>query len=172
MSLTGGPLTSTVELQTEMQKQALERRRKNGASWFYWVAGLSVINSAILMSGGGMAFMFGLGITQLVDAFAMRGSGGQPGVLPIGALAVDVLLAGAIAIVGYFAFRGHTSAYISGMVLYTLDGLVVLLAGAYLSAGFHLFVLWGMWRGLEAHRALSRLSPADQAPASLAGGAA
>src|SRR6266850_897760 len=154
MSLTGSPLTSTVELQTEMQKQVLERRRRNGASWFYWVAGLSVINSAILMSGGTLSFMFGLGITQVVDALSMRGSGGEPGVLPIGALAVDVLLAAGIAIVGYFAFRGHASAYISGMVLYALDGLVVLLVGAYLSAAFHLFVLWGMWRGLEAHRTL------------------
>src|SRR5216117_2936789 len=37
---------------------------KSGASWFYWIAGLSLINSIVAFTGGQWAFLFGLGITQ------------------------------------------------------------------------------------------------------------
>jgi hypothetical protein len=69
---------------------------------------------------------------------------------------------GGVAALGYFAFQRHDSAYVVGMVLYALDGLLCLVAGVYLAAGFHLFVLWSMWRGLSASRELLRLSSGDQ----------
>ena len=36
---------------------------KSGASWFYWIAGLSLINSIAAVSGGSWRFILGLGIT-------------------------------------------------------------------------------------------------------------
>src|SRR6266446_5826170 len=109
MSLTGSPLASTADLQMETHKRELERQRRNGASWFYWVAGLSVVNSVILMSGGRLSFLFGLGVTQVIDGLSMRGAGAEPGSLPIGAFVIDVLVAGGAAALGYFALRGHAS---------------------------------------------------------------
>ena len=38
-----------------------------GAHWFYWVAGLSVVNWIILHQGGGLRFVVGLGITVIAD---------------------------------------------------------------------------------------------------------
>ena len=33
---------------------------KSGANWFYWIAGLSLINSAIFVFGGNVNFIAGL----------------------------------------------------------------------------------------------------------------
>ena len=40
---------------------------KRGASWFDWIAALSVINSAISLFSGTWYFVLGLGITEVID---------------------------------------------------------------------------------------------------------
>ncbi|MBI4332353.1 MAG: hypothetical protein HY673_13855 [Chloroflexi bacterium] len=45
----------------------LENRFKGGASWFYWIAGLSMLNTLFVIIGAGWTFFIGLGITQVVD---------------------------------------------------------------------------------------------------------
>jgi hypothetical protein len=52
------------------QKLRAENIVKAGASWFLWVAGLSMVNSVLSLSGTGFRFIFGLGIAQIVDALA------------------------------------------------------------------------------------------------------
>ena len=46
---------------------ALLAQLKSGANWFYWIAGLSVVNSLIFAFGGHTSFIAGLGLTQLID---------------------------------------------------------------------------------------------------------
>jgi hypothetical protein len=43
-----------------------------GAVWFYVIAGRSLINSILNVAHAGIQFLFGLGITQLVDMFVPR----------------------------------------------------------------------------------------------------
>ena len=43
---------------------------ENGSKWFYWIAGLSIINSVAHLAKGDFSFVIGLGITQIVDAIA------------------------------------------------------------------------------------------------------
>jgi len=128
--------------------------KKNGSSWFYWIAGLSLINSVILMMGGRWSFIIGLGLTQLIDAIATimadeLGSGADV-VVKIVAIILDIVVAGIFVVFGVFARKGHKWAFVVGMVLYALDGLIFLWVGDYLSIGFHLFVLYGLYRGLRA----------------------
>ena len=52
------------------QKLRAENVMKAGASWFLWVAGLSMVNSILALSGSGFRFIFGLGMAQVVDALA------------------------------------------------------------------------------------------------------
>src|SRR5262245_15022806 len=47
--------------QSEMFK--LTQQFNSSSSWFFWIAGLSVINSLIAVFGGDRRFIFGLGIT-------------------------------------------------------------------------------------------------------------
>ena len=46
---------------------------KNASGWFLWIAGLSIVNSALTVSGTSFHFIFGLGVTQIVDAFGHLG---------------------------------------------------------------------------------------------------
>jgi len=165
-------LTTTTEIQSAVRRTELENQRRSGSSWFYWVAGLSVINSAVLLFGGTWTFVFGLGLTQVIDAIGLSGSPEGTTALPVGAFVVDLVVAGGVAIIGYFAQRGQTSAYVVGMSLYALDAVVFAVAGDYLALGFHGFALWGMWRGLSAQRELARLALNAERHSAVEGGAA
>jgi hypothetical protein len=139
----------------------VESQVKSGAGWFYWIAGLSLINSVIMMLGGGWSFIIGLGITQLIDAVAgviAEELGPSTGiVIRIVAFVLDIGIAGIVAGFGIFARKRHKWAFIVGMVLYGLDGLIFLWAGDYLSIGFHLFALFGLYRGVKALGQLAAL---------------
>ena len=50
---------------------------KGGANWFYWVAALSLINSAAFVFGAGVHFLAGLGLTEIADAVIAASN--QPG---------------------------------------------------------------------------------------------
>src|SRR3989441_3490956 len=61
---------------TGEERKTLERQRRNGAQWFYWIAGLSLINAAIAFAGQEWRFILGLGVTQVVQELAKAGGGG------------------------------------------------------------------------------------------------
>ncbi len=129
---------------------------KSGASWFYWIAALSIINSLIFLFGGNYSFFAGLGITQLIDALVDQISGsGDLSVIKIIAFVVDLVIAGVFVLCGLWASKFQTRAFIVGMILYFLDGILLLLIGAYFPAGFHAFALFMIFRGLIAARQIN-----------------
>jgi hypothetical protein len=129
---------------------ALLARMKSAASWFYWIAGLSIINSIAAASGGSWRFIVGLGLTQLIDAFGnnMGGSG------TIVALVLDFLVAGLFILFGVFAHKAQPWAFLTGMALFALDGLIFLLEPDWIGVGFHVLVLFFLFRGFQACRVL------------------
>jgi len=135
---------------------------KNGANWFYWIAGLSVVNSVISLFQGGWGFIFGLGVTQVVDAVAsaiLEEQGDGAGLIRIIALGASVFVAGFFVLFGWLANQGLGWAFLVGMVLYALDGLLYLLVKDWLSLGFHAFALFSMFNGYTALRKLKVLVP-------------
>jgi hypothetical protein len=131
-------------------REALERQRRNGALWFYWVAGLSLVNSVVALTGQQWRFIMGLGITQLADALAARtGHGGVTVAL------TDAALIGAFVLLGRFALRGRLLAFGVGVAFYALDGLIFLAVRDWVGVAFHVFVLVMTVRGLDAARRLS-----------------
>ncbi len=155
------PVGSPGQVQiTEQQKalilQLLQKRTQSGANWFFWIAGLSLINTFAAAMGSNMRFIVGLGITQIVDALvAQAGKPGSPA-----ALAFDFVAAGVVVAFGLLCRKGREWAFIVGMILYALDGLLFLLAKDVLSIGFHLFALYMIYKGLKAAEALRKLQPA------------
>jgi hypothetical protein len=141
------------DAQAEMLRT--ENQFKNGANWFYWIAGLSVINSMILMFGGEISFIVGLGITQIVDAIAweLKNSGGMN--LDYIFFVVSLFISGVFVIFGYFSRKRMTGVYITGMILYALDGLIFFLVADWLSIGFHIFVLYSLYGGLKALKSMN-----------------
>ena len=68
---TDTPVQQDAEVEERAKQETqLETQHASGANWFYWIAGLSVINSVIILAGGGWGFVVGLGITQFIDAIA------------------------------------------------------------------------------------------------------
>jgi len=121
-------------------------RVRAGANWFYWIAGLSLVNSLVVIFGGQFHFVVGLGITSIVDELA-KGVGSAGTVLD---LVINGTVAGIFFLFGSFAGKSHKWAFLVGMVLYGLDGLLLLLARDILSIGFHVYALYAISRGLTA----------------------
>ena len=135
------------------ERLKLERSFKSGANWFFWIAGLSIINSVIIIAGGQWNFIVGLGITQVIDAIAHEIGSAGIGV----ALVLDILVAGVFVLFGIFARKKYLWAFIIGMILYTLDGLLFLLAGDWLGIAFHILVLFFIFGGISALKKLNQM---------------
>jgi hypothetical protein len=159
------PATPQAQLIAAVLK--LQTQHKSGATWFYWIAGLSVINSIVVLVGSQWSFIVGLGITQLVDGIALgvaQQASAQSGlILKIMGFIFDLLIAGLFVFFGAFATRRHMWAYVVGMVLYAFDGLIFLIVKDFLSIGFHIFALVCIYNGLQASIKLRALEEAVQA---------
>ena len=130
---------------------------KSGANWFYWIAGLSVVNSAIYAFGGDISFILGLGVTQLVEGLTDAAiAEGLPSLLKVVAIVINLVITGVFALFGYYAYKGVAVAFIAGIGLYILDGLLYLVVGSMLAAGFHVFALFFIVRGFLASRQIAR----------------
>lgn len=132
---------------------AIERRIRMSARWFYWIAGLSLINSFMSMSKQGIVFVVGLGVTQMVDGFASRMESGGTTI----ALALNVIIAGVFALFGVFAWKRQSWAFIVGMILYVLDASLFLMSSMWLGLAFHAYVLFWLFMGLKANLQLNAL---------------
>jgi hypothetical protein len=131
----------------------LVAKMHSGAAWFYWIAGLSIINSIIIVSGGNIKFVIGLGITEIIDGIAQNIGGAGKFI----GLFMDLCVAGVFALFGIFARRGIPAAFIVGMIIYALDGMLYLLVQEWLSIGFHVFALYCIFSGFMAQRKLANI---------------
>jgi hypothetical protein len=159
MGLSGPPQSSLTNLVE--QKLRAERVVRAGASWFITVAVLSVINSVLSMSGAGIRFIFGLGVAQVVDAIAHQA--GQTGFVLD--LIINGFFAGVLILFWNFARKGQQWAFIVGMALYALDGVIMLSFHDYLAVAFHGYALYRMYLGMsgiaQMQRCQAALAPAN-----------
>ena len=145
----------------EPNRDELEMRLKNGANWVYWIAGLSVINSLIYISGSDVSFLAGLGFTQLVAAFVdIAIESGAPAAMRGVSIVFSLVVVVVFGLFGYYANKRFTAAFVVGIILYFLDGLLLLLLGVFFSAGFHAFALIFIVRGFLACRELNAFDAA------------
>jgi hypothetical protein len=125
--------------QTELIRYRLHQAMLSGANWFYWIAGLSFINTIIARFEGGWTFVVGLGLTQVVDVvislIEMEMGIEYATILLVVNLVIDLFLIGLFVLFGILASRQHRWAFIAGMVLYALDALLILWLEDYLGPG-------------------------------------
>ena len=124
----------------------------SGARWFFWVAGLSIVNSIIIMNEGNWAFLAGLAVTEVISGLALGLSTELGTSVTIIAFVLDVFVAGIFALFGWFAQKGETWAFVVGLILYVLDGLIFVVFQEWLSVAFHAFVVYCLIRGLRANQ--------------------
>ena len=133
---------------------ALEGKVNGGLGWFYWIAGLSVINSVIYLAGGTLTFVVGLGATQFMDglvtAVCRRMNGSTAGYVRIFGFGIDLLIAGVFAGCGWLGRKKYRTAVIAGMALYGLDACIFLYFQEWMSVAFHGFAFFCILGGLNA----------------------
>lgn len=146
--------------ETTSDTTALQAKAASGANWFYWIAALSVVNSIASATGSTWGFLAGLGTTQMIDGLgATLGSAAKPVVLLLDGLVASLFVA-----LGWWASR-KTWVYGTGAVLFALDSLLFLLAKDWLGLAFHGLVLFFLWGGFAARRALDALPAPAASPA-------
>lgn len=170
------PQSSPVTLQSMMQNEKIqelilsgvESRFRFGANWFFWIAGLSVINSVLLRIGGNLNFIFGLGLTQVIDAvdwmIVEQGLIADTVGVHLLSMTIILLISGLFAAFGLFSRKKHKWAFLAGMAIYLIDGLILVLFQDYLSAGVHLYVLFGLYQGYKALLQLLRIEKNSDSP--------
>ncbi len=136
------------------QKARVLQALKGRASWFAMIAGLSVVNSVLAMSGASVRFIFGLGLSQIIDALAHQA--GSTGYLLD--LIINGIIAGVFVLFWNFARKGEKWAWYLGMAVYAVDGLLLLLFKDYLAIAFHAYALYRMSSGLKLLPILERLN--------------
>ena len=130
----------------------LVKAARGGAQWFYWIAALSLINSVSAAFGWHVSFLAGLAVSEIIDLLAKHlGSVG-----PYLALGLNLVIAFFVCGFGYLALHGSRMAFLTGTILYALDGLVFLHFSLYAPAAFHAFALLGMVIGWHAQGKLVR----------------
>ena len=147
----------------DLARHQLVQRRDGGAAWFYWIGGASILNSLLYAAGTQWGLVVGLGVTYLVDGLATELS--HTVRTPIYAVAIDVMLAGGILLIGRAARRGHLGWYAAGMAFFVLDGLVFVVTQDFPGLALHGFALFGLFNGWRAGRALRRIERAALVPA-------
>jgi hypothetical protein len=141
------------------QIRVLFERGKNGAAWFYWVAGLSAINTIIALTGNQWGFALGMGVTTIANAVAMQGAPPEDRPVAIGvAIGFNVIVLGLVVLCGWLSQKRFLIPFALGMLLYLFDGLLFLLMGPdIMSIALHGFALFCMFSGFSAYRQLNAL---------------
>ncbi len=137
----------------------VENQFKNGANWFFWIAGLSVINSLAFLSGSNWHFIIGLSITQFIDVVARSISGPYGNLFLTIAIMMDIGFIALFVFIGLWARQKSATAFILGMIMYGFDTLLLLFIGSLIGIVFHVLALVFISRGLQSLHKMEKLSP-------------
>jgi hypothetical protein len=137
-----------------IRHEELTQSYKSGANWFYWIAGLTLVTSVIAFGGGGIRFLISLGITQIIDGAADAISADGGGAAKVFALVLALMISGVFIVFGVLANKKSLGAYIIGMVLFGLDGLLSLVFQDWIGVIAHGVILFFLFRGFQAGREL------------------
>lgn len=144
----------------EAQIAVLMHQGKNGANWFYWIAGISVVNALMMLVGGNISIVFGLGTTFIGGALAEGEALNAPqnaGIARAVGFGFTLFIALIVCGFGWLANKRYQPVFFLGMVLYLLDGLLFLPLQMWISAAAHAYALYIMWGGFQAFRQLRTL---------------
>ena len=139
------------------EQSKLEEQFNSGSSWFYWIAGLSLVNMIMLLVNGRWSFIFGLGITELVDFATYIFSLELGSVIYYAGIGINLFILSVFMILGRLSKKGYNWSFIVGIVLYALDGLLLVWLEDYMSALFHVYPLYFIIKGFQANQKLARI---------------
>lgn len=123
-------------------------RMNNAAGWFFWIAGFSVVNTVVAMFNGDWRFIIAPAGTMFLDVFAMDTKNMTARAVIFG---ISLLIAGVYLLFGVLARKGNKGAFITGLVIYALDTLLLFLDKALLiHLVFHAWAIFALVGGIKA----------------------
>jgi hypothetical protein len=121
---------------------------QSAARWFWWIAGLSLVNTVLFHSGSSTNFVIGLAMTTLASAaFANN--------MPV-AIGLAGITIGFYFLVGLYAQRSKLWAFYLGLAVYVLDGLIYVLFQDWMSVAFHGLAAFFIFKGIARVRELAQ----------------
>lgn len=121
---------------------------RSAARWFWWIAGLSLVNVVLFYSGSNTNFVVGLAMTMFASvAFASN--------LPV-AIGLAGLTVAFYLVVGLYAQRQKLWAFYLGLAVYILDGLIYASFQDWMSVAFHALAAFFIFKGIARARQLNR----------------
>ena len=156
---TQAPILQHAQTARDRDHSHIGSRAGRGSGWFYWIAGLSLVNSILIQSGGSWSFVFGLGLTAGVDYLAQTATGsGQ-----LLAWVFNAVVIGAFVVFGHSARKGHRWAYLAGLAAYSADTALVVASKDWLAVVVHVFGLLLILNGLAALNKRRTMEPSTAA---------
>ena len=127
---------------------------QSAARWFWWIAGLSLVNTVLFYAGSDTNFVIGLGMTTLASVLFAS--------VPALAIGLVALIIGLYFLMGLFAQRQKLWAFYFGLAVYVLDALIYVRFDDWMSVGFHALAIFFIAKGAIRVRELGR-APAPAA---------
>jgi len=125
---------------------------QSAARWFWWIAGLSLVNAVMFHSGSDVNFVVGLAMTTMASvAFANN--------LPVAIVLAGVTI-GFYFLMGLYAQRQRLWAFYLGLAVYAVDALLYAAVKDWMSVGFHVLAGFFIFKGIQRTRELQRATPA------------
>lgn len=128
------------------------RQLNSGATWINTIAAFSLINCVLLLIGAKIRFIIGLGITDIIAYISTM----EPGFL-VFAIIINILISALYLLFGYYAKRKHAWAFITTIVLYSIDSLLILLLQDWISLVFHGVAIFFIAKALLSSVKLKKL---------------
>ncbi|HEY9685642.1 MAG TPA: hypothetical protein V6C52_01565 [Coleofasciculaceae cyanobacterium] len=140
------PHLQAVESQPEdnLAAQDILHAIQSQGSWFFWIAGLSVVNSIGSLLHLDMAFVVGLGFSLILGSLAAELGEAWSAI----AITLNLAIIGFFAAMGYFAIQGGRWAFMLGILIYALDAIALVLLQDWFMVAFHGYVLFQLGAGL------------------------
>ena len=133
----------------------------SGSGWIFTIAALSAVNTVIGLFNIDIGFIFGLGLTQLIDVFGLLIAEGFPDLTLVirgTATLLSLGIAGVLAVFGYFGRRRMTWAFILVLLGYFVDTGISVFIEDWIGALFHLVALFMIGRGAWSSYQLNKLN--------------
>ncbi len=114
------------------------------ARWFWWIVGLSLVNTILAHTGSDRTFIIGLGFTLVTDMLFQS-------LRPV-AFAIDALALAFFFVMGRYASKGYLWAFLVGGIAYACDAVIYLIFQDFMSLAFHGWALFSLYTGATALR--------------------
>jgi uncharacterized membrane protein len=136
------------------EQSNIHRSIKRSANWFFGLAILSAANTLFLLYLG-TTFAIGFGVTSVTVVFAQR-QGTTATVLVSLVTLVSVVL---YIVLGIFGRRRYKWAFTTGLFVYAIDGLFLILVQDWYSIALHCLLLYLIFQGMSATSLYNKLWP-------------